>query len=184
MKILVGSTNPVKINAVVEAFSHFFGEADGGVDALGMAAPSGVPEQPVGDETHAGARNRAFWLAERNRAQKLGAAFCVGIEGGVQTHHGRWFGYGVICIVDAQGRHSIGVSPQFELPPVVMARISQGVELGQVMDELLQTEHTKHKAGAIGHFSRGVLTRQDITAQGVIMALIPFLNSDLYFSNE
>lgn len=177
MKILVGSTNPVKINAVAEAFSHFFD----GIDVLGMAAPSGVPAQPVGDETHEGARNRAFWLAERNRTGKLGADFCVGVEGGVQRHHGRWFGYGVMCIVDAQGRHSIGLSPQFELPQAVTERLNQGMELGRVMDELLQTEHTNRKGGAIGHFSRGVVDRTEITAQGVIMALVPFLNPELYF---
>ena len=181
MKILVGSTNPVKINAVVEAFSHYYGEADGGVDARGMAAPSGVPDQPVGDETHEGARNRALWLAERNRTENLGAAFCVSIEGGVQHHHGRWFAYGVICIIDAQGRQSIGVSPQFELPQPITDRLNQGMELGHVMDELLDTQDTKRKGGAIGHFSRDVLSRQDITAHGVIMALIPFLNPELYF---
>ncbi len=36
-------------------------------------------------------------------------------------------------------------------------------------------------AEAFAHFSGGVLNRQDITAQGVIMALVPFLNPALFF---
>ncbi len=177
MKILVGSTNPIKINAVAEAFAHF----SGGVDAVGMAAPSGVAAQPVGDETYVGARNRAEWLAEQNRTQSLGADYCVGIEGGIERRYGRWFGFGVMVIMDSQGRVGIGISPQFELPDPVTARLDAGLELGHVMDEMLDTQQTNRKGGAIGHFSRGVLNRQDITAHGVIMALVPFLNMDQFF---
>lgn len=179
MKILVGSTNPTKVNAVEEAFSRFFD----GIDVLGMAAPSGVAAQPVGDDTYIGAHNRAEWLAEQNRTLGLGADFCVGVEGGIERRYGRWFGFGVMVIIDSQGRTGIGISPQFELPGPVTARLDAGMELGRVMDEMLETEHTNRKGGAIGHFSRGVLNRQDITAHGVIMALVPFLNTDQFFPN-
>jgi len=177
MKILVGSTNPTKVNAVAEAFSHFCD----GINVQGMAAPSGVAAQPVGEETYIGARNRAEWLAEHNRAQGLGATYCVGIEGGIERRYDRWFGFGVMVILDRQGHIGIGISPQFELPGPVTARLDAGLELGHVMDEMLNTEHTNRKGGAIGHFSRGVLSRQDITAQGVIMALVPFLNQEIFF---
>ncbi len=177
MKILVGSTNPTKVNAVEEAFSRFFD----GIDVLGMAAPSGVADQPVGDETYTGARNRAEWLAEQNRARGLRATYCVGIEGGIERRYDRWFGFGVMVILDSQGRMGIGISPQFELPGPVTARLDAGLELGHVMDEMLETQHTNRKGGAIGHFSRGVLSRQDITAHGVIMALVPFLNPEVFF---
>jgi len=32
----------------------------------------------------------------------------------------------------------------------------------------------------VGIFTRGILTREDITADSVVLALIPFLNEELY----
>ena len=55
MRVLVGSANPVKIAAVRDAFEPYFP----GAVVEGIETPSGVPAQPVGDETFTGAENRA-----------------------------------------------------------------------------------------------------------------------------
>ena len=71
MKILVGSKNPVKIKSVEEAFSLYFQN----FSVEGIEVNSGVPVQPINDETYIGAQNRAARLKEMSEVQNLDADF-------------------------------------------------------------------------------------------------------------
>ena len=62
MRVWVGSGNPVKIGAVREVFEAHFPD----VIVEGIEAPSGVPAQPVGEETFTGAENRTRALLAFN----------------------------------------------------------------------------------------------------------------------
>ncbi|MEN0049906.1 MAG: DUF84 family protein, partial [Bacteroidota bacterium] len=56
-KIIVASKNPVKIKAALQGFQEMFPE--GFFEAEGIAVPSGVSDQPMGnEETYQGAWNR------------------------------------------------------------------------------------------------------------------------------
>ncbi len=181
MKVLVGSRNPTKIGAAQDVFGRCFG----GVEVVGIEAASGVAGQPVGmAETFAGAENRARSLARLNARQGLDAQFCVGIEGGVVRLHGRWFAFGVICIADAHERLGFGVTSHYELPGNITDGLAAGAELGQVIDALTGLHDTRLGDGAIGYLSHGQLDRRGLAAQGVFMALIPFLNEPLFFRKE
>ena len=111
----------------------------------------------------------------------LGVEFCVGLEGGIAQYHARWFAFGAICVADASGRLGFGVSPLFELPPGVVDDLLGGDELGHVMDRLAGEHNTKQRGGAVGILTGGRITRRELYAQGVAMALIPFLNPGLFF---
>jgi inosine/xanthosine triphosphatase len=178
IRALVGSRNPTKIAAVEDVFGRSFGA----VEVVGIEVASGVAGQPVGmDETFAGAENRARALVQRNAQAGLAAHFCIGIEGGVVHLHGRWFAFGVICIADAAGRLGFGVTSHFELPPDIAAGLARGAELGEVIDDLTGLHDTRSAGGAIGYLSHGQLDRRGLAAQGVFMALLPFLNEALFF---
>jgi inosine/xanthosine triphosphatase len=177
MRVLVGSANPVKIAAVRDVFEPHFP----GVEVEGIEALSGVPAQPVGDETFTGAENRAQALLSLNAEGALGAEFCVGLEGGIAQYHTRWFAFGAICVADTTGRLGFGVSPLFELPSGVVDDLLGGYELGHVMDRLAGEHNTKQRGGAVGILTGGRITRRELYAQGVAMALIPFLNKEMYF---
>jgi len=167
----------VKIAAVRDVFEAYFP----GAEMEGVEVPSGVPAQPVGEETFTGAENRARELLALNTERDLDAGFCVGLEGGIAQYHARWFAFGAICIADATGRLGFGVSPLFELPPGVVDDLLGGSELGHVMDRLAGEHNTKQRGGAVGILTGGRITRRELYAQGVAMALIPFLNEGLYF---
>jgi inosine/xanthosine triphosphatase len=177
--VLVGSANPIKSAAVTEVFASYFE----GVEVRGMEVASGVPAQPVGDDTWTGAQNRALALVERSRAENLGAAYCVGLEGGIAQLAARWYTFGVICIADAAGRCGFGVSPMFELPESIVARLLAGEELGHVIDDLSGERNTKQRGGAIAYMTQGRIGRGQLYSQGVVMALMPFLNLALYNAN-
>ena len=76
LKILVGSQNPVKVAAAKEIFTQYFPEHP--LDCQGMHAPSGVPDQPLGeDDTRIGAENRVKHLIKHHQAD-----FYCAMEGG------------------------------------------------------------------------------------------------------
>jgi len=172
MKVLVGSTNPVKIEAVREAFSHFFEE----VDAQGVKVESGVADQPFEEETHTGAKNRSRALYTLG-----GADFYVGVEGGCFSMNDTWMAAGSISILDDNGREGFGVSPFFPMPPVFMNAILEGKEMGVVADEHIGSANIKQKGGTSGYLTRGIIPRKELYVPGIVSALVPFLNEELYF---
>ncbi|KKS04790.1 MAG: putative non-canonical purine NTP phosphatase [Candidatus Curtissbacteria bacterium GW2011_GWA2_41_24] len=83
MKIAVGSTNPVKIEAAKRAFGKVWPKKK--LEIVGIEVPSGVSQQPMTDkEAVKGARNRAKVAIKSARAD-----FGVGLEGGLQKF---WYG--------------------------------------------------------------------------------------------
>ena len=107
VKVLVGSKNPVKVASTEEAFAHYFDT----VSIEGVSVSSQVADQPMGyDETYTGAENRALALKEKNDAEGLGADFFVGIEGGIVPVRGTWMSFGVMCIIDKNGKKTFDPS--------------------------------------------------------------------------
>lgn len=169
MKIMVASKNPVKIDAVKEAFSSYFKD----LEVIGEGVSSGVSDQPFGWDTFLGAENRAKALHGK-------ADFSVGIEGGVFTRFGKHFTFGAICVMDRTGRLSFGTSPILELPEAVVSGLKEGKELGTVMDELTNEHNSKQKGGAVGFFTKGVVTRKAFYTSGIMVALAPFVREEAY----
>jgi inosine/xanthosine triphosphatase len=174
--VLVGSRNPVKINATHEAFGRYFGE----VVVTGLEVASGVPDQPVEEQTFEGAANRAAALWRLNAEQRLSAAFCVGIEGGMVRLNGIWFGLGCMCVMDEQGRTGYGTSGLFELPPGLAAEMLNGAELGTLVDRLMEETGTKQRGGAVAYLTDDVVDRTALYVHGLLLALIPLLHPELY----
>ena len=175
MKVLVASTNPTKIKAVNNAFSKYFRN----VSVKGVKTASGVPEQPFGEETFLGARNRAKSLLSSHAES---ADLFVGIEGGIERRFSRLFSFSVVCILDKNGKMGVGVSSCFELPLEIEKRIRVGIALGEATDQLAGVKDTKTKGGAVGYLTKGRITRMQLNEQPIINALIPFINKELYSS--
>ncbi len=173
VKILVGSKNPVKINSVKQAFSHYFGD----VEVEGKQVPSNVPDQPFEEQTYQGAKNRAQNL----KIEFPDYDFYVGLEAGISKTFNNYFTYGIIYILDKNGKESFGSSPQYPLPSKIMQKVLAGGELGPVMAEMFAKHDIKTTSGAVGVFTKDVVSRTDLYVPGVIMALISFLNPELFF---
>jgi len=173
MKVAVGSRNPVKIKAVENVFRRVYGE----VSVEAVKAHPGVPSQPFGAETITGAINRAKSAFAREKFD-LG----VGIEAGLFKISGE-----AELTVDVQycaiydgSWLTLGCGSGFEYPPAVLDEVLAGKEVGDVMSRVAGIEDLGEKQGAIGFLSRGMLTRTQLTEQGVLMALIPRMNPHLY----
>jgi inosine/xanthosine triphosphatase len=166
--IAVGSTNPVKLGAARAVLAPLAPEAR--LDA--MAVPSGVPDQPWGDdETIRGALARA-------RAARVAhdADLGVGIEGGVvELPDGGLRTCAWAAIVARDGREGVGGSLALPLPPPVADAIRAGLELGHAMDRATGHHDTKRGAGAVGILTAGLVDRQRAYEVLVTYALAPFL---------
>lgn len=173
--VIVGSTNPVKLATVEEAFQLAFPTAE--FDYTTLAAASGVPDQPLGQaETKQGATNRA----EACRAAYPGADYFVGLEGGLEENDGSHWAFAWMCVVDIQGTAGFGRTGSFRLPLQVSELIAQGKELAVATDIVFNETNSKHKGGTIGILTNDVITRKDLYRDAMLFALIPFVKPELY----
>ena len=174
MRVVIGSKNPVKIAAAQAAFEAAF--PDETIDVQGVAVPSGVADQPFSDEeTYLGAYNRS----QAARLQMPSADFWVGIEGGVMLHGGEMSAFAWVAVTDGRLRGKAR-SATFFLPPEVARLVRAGKELGEADDIVFGRTNSKQKEGAVGLLTHGIITRQHLYFQPVVLALIPFLNRPMY----
>ena len=174
MKVVVGSKNPVKINATRAALQQVL-KADDKLEVVGVDAPSLVADQPMTEaETRLGAVNRVKDCLAAHEAN-----WYVAIEGGVDkfTDGPATFAYVAIC----NGEHwSVGRSANLPLPESVYASLTAGEELGNVMDNLFDTHNIKQKGGAIGLLTNHLATRQSVYELAIILTMAKFNFLPLY----
>lgn len=174
IRLVIASNNPVKVRAALAGFQLAFPEGE--FQTASIQVPSGVPAQPVGSpQTLQGAFNRA-------QAARLGqpaAEFWVGIEGGVEWDGPDLYSFSwvVICSPTLTGRGRTGA---FLLPPRVAHLLQQGMELGDADDVVFGRSNSKQEEGAIGLLTNNLLDRAGLYQHAVLLALVPFLNPELY----
>lgn len=172
--IIVSSHNPVKHQAALQGFKKMFPEEE--FDLREVSTGSGVRNQPIGDdETLLGATNRA-------KAARLlfpGADFWVGIEGGIGEENGEMTAFAWVY-VEGKEFYGNGKSGTFFLPAKVAQLVRQGKELGEADDIIFGRSNSKQENGAIGILTGNVIDRAALYETAVILALVPFKNTDLY----
>ena len=147
------------------------------VAVVAVSGESNVSEQPVGDaETILGATQRARGAL----ANHPDAHFGVGLEGGVVERPEGMYCVAWCAVIDRTGRIGLGSAGMFLLPPRVAELVRGGMELGHADDQVFGRQNSKHKDGAIGVLTGGRMTRADYYAPMVTLALVQFLNADLY----
>ncbi len=172
--VLVGSKNPVKISCTEDAFTRAFNQS---FLVEGINAPSGVSEQPKGDpETLLGAKNRA------HNSQKIfpEANFWVGIEGGIDEDEYGMFAFAWIYVLAKDGKTTQSKTGTFYLPKAVVGLVNEGMELGKADDLVFEKENSKQQGGSVGILTHGVVDRSEYYRQAIILALIPFVNENLF----
>jgi len=154
MLVAIGSKNPAKINAVKQAFK----EMKMGVEIQPMDVPSGVSDQPFSDEeTIKGAVQRA-----ENCLNNQEVEIAIGLEGGVtETEFGL-----CVCnwgaLVERQKSSIIAGGARIILPDEIAVRLRAGEELGPVMDDYANKKNVRKKEGAIGVFTNGQVSREEM----------------------
>jgi inosine/xanthosine triphosphatase len=171
--VAVGSSNPVKVQAVREVLRFIAPEAT----IAGVAVESGVPDQPWGDEeTIRGARTRAIAAREA-----LSAELGVGIEGGVVANADGSLRTCAWAVVVGDGsREGVGGSLAMPLPESIAVLVRSGMELGDATEAVTGKIDVKRQAGAVGILTAGLVDRQEAYEVIVAYALAPFVSAEMW----
>lgn len=171
LRVVVGSENPVKVQAVAAVLGTIFRE----VAVESRSVPTSVPAQPHGGEALQGALHRA----ESARGE---ADFGVGIEAGLlwQEAVGGYLDVQYCAILDRAGRVTLGSGPGFEYPARVLKLVRAGKTVSEAMEAVTAIADIGRKEGAVGYLTEGRMDRQALTETAVLMAMIPRLRRDLY----
>lgn len=174
IRVVVASKNPIKIKCTERAFQQVFPQQD--VHITAVSVPSGVADQPMTDkETLAGAINRA-----KNAQQEIRKAdFWVGLEGGIADDGEQMEAFAWIYVID-HTKSGKARTASFFLPPRIRELVLSGVELGHADDMVFDRKNSKHGNGAVGILTHELIDRAAYYEPAVILALIPFVNAELY----
>lgn len=174
MKVAVGSLNPVKINAVKNAFKLVWPKKK--IDVYGVDVRSGVSAQPMSDaESIKGATLRA-----KRSIKKINAEFGVGLEGGLNKIGSKWFDCGWAVVLDKNGTCGIGSSARMLTPEKIMKLVRAGRELGTANDIVFGAKNSKQKEGHFGLMTKGIVTRTDAYKDSIVFALSRFIRPELF----
>ena len=173
IRVAVGSTNKVKIDAVRNIFTQAFGL----VEVLSAEPDMSVGNQPREERTVKGSIERA-----KSAILKTKGDFGVGIEAGLFYNRvlDKHLDIQYCAIVDSSGKMTVGHGPGFEYPPQVVKSVLKGGTVGDTMSEITEIERIGHKMGSVGYLSDGMIDRTSLTEIAVLMALIPRIRKELY----
>ncbi|MCF6408826.1 DUF84 family protein [Pseudalkalibacillus salsuginis] len=153
MIVAVGSKNPAKVQAVRLIVETLDWQVEG------MDAPSLVSPQPFSDpETRKGAINRA--KACVNSGYKIG----IGLEGGVVDSEAGLFLCNWGALVTEKLDTYVVSGAKILLPKEIGDLVRSGRELGDVMADYTNQKNIRKKEGAIGIFTDGWITREEMFA--------------------
>ncbi|PSN92142.1 hypothetical protein B9Q03_01910 [Candidatus Marsarchaeota G2 archaeon OSP_D] len=179
VKVGVGSSNPVKLEGVRRVFEHFYGDVE-----IRSTPYTNAPRQPVGaEQTIMGAYLRAKHSLEAFPQSDFG----VGVEAGILSiprvpeswisHLNTQFA----VVISRDGRTGVGSSSGFTLPkPVLDDILMLGKELDESFSEKYGYTDLGRTVGVVHTLTKGFVDRFKLVEECVSLALIPFLNPDLY----
>lgn len=175
MKILMGTKNPGKIEGAKQAFEKYFEN----IEIQGIAVDSNVGDQPVNSEIMQGAKNRVKNLKKYAKENNLEADFYIASEAGITNLLGEWMDYNIAVVENMAGEQSVGSSAGFQIPDKYVDEIID-TELGKVMDKIFDGKELSKQNGGIGILTHGEISRVDLTRQAFIMALVKFVNEEIW----
>lgn len=188
MKILLGSKNPSKKNAIEIALKKLkFNE----YEIVSCDAPSNTHTKPIGYEIIRGAENRNLALKEYAIKNEIKYDYLCSIEGGFSLdENGLPFVVTYCIIEDQSGKKSTGKSLGIRLTKTMFDYLKNGNSLNDAIEEITKNENNKQTLGIMGYLTNGLYNREIVDSEAVISALIPFVYSkqktilDQYINNN
>ncbi len=173
-KIILASTNPVKVAVAKAAFAVVF--PDTPFEVIPVATLSGVPPQPFDDEALEGAMNRL----RRIRTSHPKADYWVSQEGGLVRDGESFYNRAWILFSDKKGHIGKSSTPSFEIPKGVAELVRTGLELADASDVYFGMKGPKHTVGGVSLVTDGLIDRKRYYLQAAIIALAQVKNHKLY----
>lgn len=175
MKVLIGTKNSGKIEGAKKAFERYFE----GVEIIGVPVSSEVGDQPLNEEICLGARNRVKNLKKYAKENNIEVDYYIAVESGITNSLGAYMIINVAVIEDSNGLESVGTASGFPVPDKYVDEIIN-TDLGTVMDRIFNEKNLNVGKGGISFLTHNAVSRIDLTEQAFIMALVKFINDDIW----
>ncbi len=173
-KVIVASTNPVKIEVARRAFAAVYPEEE--FDVQGVKSDSGVPDQPMDDETRQGALNRLAAIRQSHSDADYWSAQEGGLfRDGKQLAERAW-----LAMADKEGSITEASTASFHIPREISQLVESGLELGEAADRFFGTTNSKQSTGFVGQLTDGVIDRAQYYLPAAIIALSQLKHKDWY----
>ncbi len=180
-KIVVWSTNPVKIQAAKAFFAQILPHNH---LIEWVKVPSNVSDQPLSkEETVRGAKNRcqAIMQTVSNTDLAIGMEWWVYFQKNIDGDE-QCFLFWVVAIVDATWYSHYEFGGRVIMPPSIATELKKWTELWPLMDTLLSEANIKHKQWTIGVLTKNIIARTDRFADNIATAFVPRIHPQ-WFSN-
>ena len=175
MKVLIGTKNPGKIEGAKQAIGKFYKD----YTIEGIPVESDVSEQPIGEETLEGARNRVANLKKYTKENGIEADLYMAIESGMINQMGIWMNTSIAIIQDNKGKESVSMAAGYPIPDEYVDEI-KNTNTQELMDRLFKTHKVGQGKGGIGCLTHGEISRIDLTREAFILALVKFINGEIW----
>ena len=170
MKIAIGSTNPIKIQACEEVFKEVFEKE---FEILYFKPIlNDISNTPFTiEEMISGAKERAT-----QAIQKLQSNYGIGVEGGIHTNEYGTFLTAYAVVIDRDDNSGIGGSPAIKLPSQWKIESNSSFELGSYVDSVSGKNNIKQSEGAMGILTNHKLVRKDSLKLAILCAYYSLIN--------
>ncbi len=177
--IAVGSKNPVKLNAVKDAFEKlWFSEVE--VQWVDDADMRWIDHQPLTKEATAQwAHNRATYCLQKfvNCDIALGLEWWVFFD---DTQEKAYL-FAVVCVVDRDWYTNTSFSWDLRLPNVLRDLLLSWDELWDAMDKTIHTQNIKQWQWVTWFLMWWVVDRQMLFVINIVQSLIPWIHKDKWW---
>ncbi|MEK7588494.1 MAG: inosine/xanthosine triphosphatase [Patescibacteria group bacterium] len=173
-KVIIASENPAKIKVAEKAFASVYPEET--FEFIAIKSDSGVPDQPMGEETRLGANNRLKFI----KGKFPDADFWISQEGGLFKDGNRLSNRAWIAVCDKEGCLTEASTSNFYLPKKVEEYVKEGLELGHANDKFFDAVNSKQGVGVIGYLTDGIYDRTEYYLQPAIIALSEIKHKDWF----
>lgn len=163
-RVAIGSTNPVKIEAVREAFAELHPD-DFQTHPVEIDS---TDDQPWGEaRTRAGALRRAQGALDALTDADWG----IGLEGGTTRDDAGLLVTSWIAARHRDGPHGLARTASFYLPDEIAALVDAGTELAQAWTQVHGMEGVGRGGGTVGLLTGGRITRIRLYRDPVVLAV-------------
>lgn len=171
----MGTKNPGKIEGAKRAFERYFEN----IEIVGVSVDSEVGDEPLNEQIMEGAKNRVKNVKKYAEENKIDADFYVASEAGLSNAFGDWMDFNFAVVENKAGEQNIGSSAGFKIPEKYVKEVIEK-DLSVIMNRIFQATNLSQEDGGIGKLTHGEISRIDLTKQAFIMALIKFVNGEIW----
>lgn len=168
MLVAVGTSNMIKVEAVKEAFGHFYSN----IRVMNVSVDNLLPQPITLSSTVRGALTRAEKALQKIKEAEFG----VGVEAGLMEipDTRTYLNVQFAAIIDKDQKITLGSSAGFQLPnEVTKLVLIERMEVDRAVEFLYGIKDIGEKRGIIDLMTKGATSRKELITNALIMALAP-----------